>query len=674
MGSDNIIAQTDALAREMGISPAEIARREAFLEFTAEDADALAAVHDALESCRPQIIDALYRHLGSFDELQPLLGDDHRLDRLKEAQSAYFESLTQRDRDWGSVLQLLRIGMIHQRIGLEPKWYLGAYRKYVSELLRGLWRLQGRRPEQFIATFDALLKRVMFDIELALETYFHADHRAIAEKERFSRTVLETIPIGIGMADAELRVRYLNPALAGMFGLLALGEYWGREVNEIVPIPGLSGVIARTLASGKAEHEPLVEAEGQDGIRYYTLNVSHTTVDEAVMALFTVQEVTRTVQGERALREGEERLRTITDNVPAMISYVDADERFRFANKAYDSWVGRPAVTLLGQTLREAAGEEVYAEIRPYIEAVLKRGEVVRYERCERLSGQPRWLRVTFVPHVGEGGGVLGFYVLAENITEFKLAQQQILELAATLEERVEERTAALLRANQDLESFSYSVSHDLRAPLRAVASFAGILADEHAQHLDEGGRDYLRRIGSACKRMGRMISGILDLSRTSRQQIDLREVDLSAMAKELVAELRREDPGRSAGVVIEEGLVVKGDEPLLRVMMQNLLGNAWKYTSARPDGRAEISFGSIASAGCDVPVFHVKDNGAGFDMAYAGRMFGMFQRLHGATEYPGEGIGLATTQRIIERHCGRIWAQGAPGRGATFFFTLWEK
>jgi len=162
-------------------------------------------------------------------------------------------------------------------------------------------------------------------------------------------------------------------------------------------------------------------------------------------------------------------------------------------------------------------------------------------------------------------------------------------------------------------------------------------------------------------------------LERTSRQQIELREVDLSALVKELVAELRQQDPGRSADIVIGEGLVVKGDESLLRVMMQNLLGNAWKYTSARFDGRAEISFGSIASAGCDVPVFYVKDNGAGFDMAYAEGMFGLFQRLHGATEYPGEGIGLATVQRIIQRHSGRIWAQASAGTGATFYFTLWE-
>lgn len=232
------------------------------------------------------------------------------------------------------------------------------------------------------------------------------------------------------------------------------------------------------------------------------------------------------------------------------------------------------------------------------------------------------------------------------------------------LEQRVRERTAQLESANRELEAFSYSVSHDLRAPLRAIDGFSQVLEESSAPALDHSGRDALGRIRRATKRMGDLIEDLLSLSRISRSRLDTEPVNLTTLAELVVAELRAATPDRSVAVDIAPGLSALGDPRLLRIALENLLGNAWKY-SARTAG-ACIEFGSTSDG-----EFFIRDNGCGFDMAQADRLFTPFQRLHREGEFEGSGIGLATVQRIVHRHGGQIRAQGAPGQGATFYFTL---
>ncbi|MEE9217093.1 MAG: ATP-binding protein, partial [Anaerolineales bacterium] len=256
---------------------------------------------------------------------------------------------------------------------------------------------------------------------------------------------------------------------------------------------------------------------------------------------------------------------------------------------------------------------------------------------------------------------------LAQDISKRKQAEEELQRLNLELDKRVIERTTQLEAANEELEAFSYSVSHDLRAPLRAIDGFSQVLLEDYAEQVDDEGKNHLRRVRAGAQRMGTLIEDLLGLSQVARAEMRREKIDLSELAQDIVAELEKSEPERRVELLIREGLVVDGDAGLLRVALENLLRNAWKFTGERTP--ASIEFGAEDQDGRRV--YFVRDNGAGFDMAYVDKLFGTFQRLHAATEFPGTGIGLASVQRIIHRHGGRIWAEAEVDQGATFYFTL---
>ncbi len=298
------------------------------------------------------------------------------------------------------------------------------------------------------------------------------------------------------------------------------------------------------------------------------------------------------------------------------------------------------------------------------IEQVLAVGEVKDYD-LTLVTKDERHVSVSYNATVlrdpkGQITGVLGS---ARDITRRKEYEEEIKEL----NEDLERRAAQLEAVNKELEAFSYSVSHDLRAPLRGMDGFSQVLLEDYADRLDAAGKDHLRRIRESAQRMAELIDALLKLSGLTRSEMRYEAVDLSALARTIVAELQQRQPERQAEFVIPEGLVANGDEQLLRVVLENLLGNAWKFTGK--ETRARIEFAVTEHQG--KPAYFVRDNGVGFDMTYVKKLFGPFQRLHGATEFPGIGIGLATVKRIIGRHGGVVWAEGTQGQGATFYFTL---
>ena len=267
-----------------------------------------------------------------------------------------------------------------------------------------------------------------------------------------------------------------------------------------------------------------------------------------------------------------------------------------------------------------------------------------------------------------EGASDLAYGISAQRLAQAHArAQEAIAELNRGLEQRVRTRTEELEATNKELESFAYAVSHDLRAPLRSIDGFSEALLDDYRDKLDTEGQDYLHRVREAAQRMAELIDDMLKFSRTTRGVPEVSRVDLSALASSAIAELRKADPKRDVAVSIAPGVVAQGDARMLGAVVENLLGNAWKFTVRKE--HAAIEFGAEEQNG--ELLCHVTDNGAGFDMAFAGKLFAPFQRLHRASEFPGNGIGLATVKRVIARHGGRVWAQSAIDKGAAFFFTL---
>lgn len=259
---------------------------------------------------------------------------------------------------------------------------------------------------------------------------------------------------------------------------------------------------------------------------------------------------------------------------------------------------------------------------------------------------------------------------LKREIAERSRAEEEAQQANAELERRVAERTEALATANRELETFNYSVSHDLRSPLTSINGFSRVLLEDYSERLDENARGYVNRIITASRRMNTLIESLLSLSRLGREAMRREPVDLSALGATVADELRFRYPERRVTVSVAEGVIVRGDRLLLRVVMENLFSNAWKYTGKREEGIIEFGRREVEGE----TVCFVRDNGAGFDMARAHRLFAPFERLHGRDEFEGSGIGLATVRRIVERHGGEIWAEAEVGKGATFFFTLGER
>ncbi|MHB8798401.1 MAG: PAS domain-containing sensor histidine kinase [Thermoanaerobaculia bacterium] len=384
----------------------------------------------------------------------------------------------------------------------------------------------------------------------------------------------------------------------------------------------------------------------------------------------TCHDITSVREAEEALRESEERLRRIVSEAPFPIGLYAEDGEILLVNKAWRRITGYAPeeIRTIGEWAARAYGDRKELA-RADIESSFALADAAREGEfaIRTKSGERRFWDFSSSPVGRLPDGRRLVTTMAMDVTERRHAEEEVWAYREHLEELVRERTAELEAANREMESFSYSVSHDLRAPLRALDGFSAILAQEYPDQLDDRGRGYLDRIRGAARTMALLVDGLLSLASLNRQELTAAPVDLSALARKVGADLMALEPGRPVRLLVQDGLTAEGDPRLLRVLLENLIGNALKFTSTHRE--AVIELGCAERDG--ERVFFVKDDGVGFDMAYASKLFLPFQRLHQASEFPGTGIGLATVHRIVARHGGRIWPESAPDTGATFFFTL---
>lgn len=389
------------------------------------------------------------------------------------------------------------------------------------------------------------------------------------------------------------------------------------------------------------------------------------------------KDITDERKAEMALRESEEKHRLLFETMIQGVVYQDSEGNIISANPSSEKILGLTIDQMKGRTSMDSRwraihedGTDFPGDIHPSMIS-LKTGNIVSNVLMGVFNpnyGEYRWININAVPlFKNNSKKPYLVYTTFEDITERKKSEAEILKYQNHLEDLVAERTARLEIINKELEAFSYSVSHDLRAPLRAIDGFGQALDEEYGNELGEEGKHYLKRIRNATIKMGNLIDDMLKLSRISRSTMKYEEVNLSQMTGEILSELKKSDPKREVKIKIVKDAIVNGDSGLLRIMLENLLNNAWKFTSKKEN--SIIEFGILVKE--EKNIYFIRDNGVGFDMEYADKLFTPFHRLHSDEEFTGTGVGLANVNRIINMHGGKIWAEGKVGEGATFYFTI---
>ena len=451
------------------------------------------------------------------------------------------------------------------------------------------------------------------------------------------------------------------------------GELAGRPAASLYPPEEWTRLAALINAADEGSGHAVFESVQlrRDGSRFPVL-VDLTAVRNTAGRIVSRVSIVHDLTGQKRIvaesRRAEALYRSISSNLPSTgVFVIDSNLRYLAVAGPLAAVMGYPREKVEGKLLSEVFEGRRYEQALERFERALQ-GESHLSE--SRLEG--RLIMTHYVPLRDEDGGVIAAMAICQDVTDRREAEDEIRKLNEDLELRVRDRTVRLEAANQELEAFAYSVSHDLRAPLRGIDGWAEALREDLGEVMGEKGAQFLNRIRSEAQRMALLIDGLLDLSRLTRGEMRWMPVDLSELANRHALRLAEANPGRKITFLVEPGLSAEGDPRLLEAAIGNLMENAVKFTSPRPEATIEVGCGSNGNEneGSEME-FYVRDNGVGFEMSHSSRLFGAFQRLHKASEFPGTGIGLATVQRVIRRHGGRVWADARKGEGATFRFTL---
>jgi PAS domain S-box-containing protein len=491
--------------------------------------------------------------------------------------------------------------------------------------------------------------------------------QALIEAEERYRSLLKASPDGIWI-HSEGHLRYVNDAVAKMLGYDSAEALTGRDIYMFFP-PEQRDALRERITYTMTQRLPTPATQTvmlrRDGSRIdvETTAASYLQADKS-WSIAIIRDITQRKAAEAQLRLAA----SVYDNAAEGVMITDRNINIVSVNLAFTEITGYSAPEAIGNNPRMLnSGEQTPAFYRQMWDSLAAKGRWQGEIRDRRKNGEIYDEFISISAVRDERGEVSHYCAIFSDITARKITEAKLQRLNDELEERVARRTGELERANHELQAFSYSVSHDLRAPLRAISGFSNIVLEANEGKLDEASVKNLRRILTGAERISELIDDLLDLSRVSRQEMRMRDLDLSDLAGMVAASLAQAHPERNVEVVIAPAMRAEADPGLLQIALENLLGNAWKFTSHTAAARIEM--------GCEdhggERVYFIKDNGAGFDMAYADKLFGAFQRLHSQNEFEGTGIGLSIVQRIVAKHAGRIWAEAKPGTGATFYFTL---
>lgn len=498
---------------------------------------------------------------------------------------------------------------------------------------------------------------------------------ALRESEHHFRSIIENTEAGYFFIDKDGIIRDANDAWIRMYHYDNAGEILGKHFTVIQKIEDTKAA-EEFVAGIMAGDERFLTGEfsrrcRDKSIGYHNFSARPVQRGGEVIGIegFVI-DITERKLSEQALRESENYFRRTFEQAAVGMSILTPEGTWLQVNQRLCDILGYSRDELMKLNYKSISYPDCVKEdvnrVQQMVDGV--RSSDSWEKRYIRKDGCLIWVRLTTSLFLSEDGQPKYFISVTEDITEKKQAEEEILKLNNELEARVIERTAQLASTNSELEAFTYSVSHDLRAPLRQINGYSQILLEDYADRLDEEGKHRLASIRDTGDRMSQIIDALLSLSRLTTGELKRAPVDISSLAHAIATELRQAEPDRTGEFKIAPELVGKADPDLVGVVLRNLLSNAWKFTAKESCPFIEVNANTSAEG---KTVYWVRDNGAGFDMAYADKLFGAFQRLHTIDEFPGVGIGLATVKRIVRRHNGHIWAEGAENKGATFYFTL---
>lgn len=555
---------------------------------------------------------------------------------------------------------------------LRPRSYLGLPLLARGRLIGTLCflRLESREPFEFqdLGYVQDLASRLAMALDnLQLYEQARQTEQSLRASEARFRAVFHQAAIGMTLADLDGNLLQFNNRFCEMLGypMAEMQQLTFRDFTFPEDLPR-EFVQRDRLLKGEISSYHLekryVRSNGEILWGRVTVSMVQDTEGNASFTHALVEDVTEIRRAEENFRAEHELRQKIMQNASNAIFAVDVNGCFQMINPAIEEMTGYSRQELMKAPFTLMFDDGAQSMAKALFQQVLQGGRVLRQElEVRRKDGELRYLVFSASP-VMDRDAVSSVIITAQDVTERKLAEDAIRQMNATLEQRVAERTA-------DLESFSYSVSHDLRAPLRAIDGFSLVVIEDFGECLGEEGAAYLQRVRAASQHMGHIIDTMLNLARLGRQALQPRTLDLSAMVGEVAERFQRCEPARLVDWRIMEGVSAAGDPHLMGLVLENLIGNAWKFT--RQQSRPYIEFGAMEVQG--VHACFVRDNGVGFDMQYINKLFEPFHRLHGKEQFEGTGVGLTTVQRIIHRHGGEIWAEGETGMGATFYFILPE-